>query len=253
MHIEPIPAFNDNYIWLLDDGAAAWVVDPGDAAPVLARLTDRGLKLEGILVTHHHPDHVGGLGALVEATRCRVLGPDNPRVPLITEVFTEGDSVNILGKTFSVLAVPGHTLDHIAWYSQDAGALFCGDTLFAGGCGRIFEGDAPMMHASLSKLAALPGETQVFCAHEYTLANLDFARAAEPHNSELLARDTECRLRRQRGEPTVPSTLDEELATNPFLRPHSSDIVASLRASGRLQDSSEVGVFAALRAWKDHF
>lgn len=253
MRIEPIPAFNDNYIWLLDDGTSAWVVDPGDAAPVLERLALKDLALEGVLVTHHHPDHVGGLEALVNDTQCRVLGPDNPRVPLISEVFAEGDSASILDNAFSVLKVPGHTLDHIAWYSQEANALFCGDTLFAGGCGRIFEGDAPMMYASLNKLAALPPETRVFCAHEYTLANLDFARAAEPHNSALLARDTECRLRRQRGEPTVPSTLEDELATNPFLRPSSPDIVASLRASGRLQDNSKVGVFAALRDWKDHF
>ncbi|MEE4202147.1 MAG: hydroxyacylglutathione hydrolase [Halieaceae bacterium] len=253
MQIEPIPAFNDNYIWLLDDGVAAWVVDPGDAEPVLARLASRSLSLAGILVTHHHPDHVGGLQKLVEKTGCRVLGPKNPSIKQISETFAEGDTADLLGCRFKVLAVPGHTLDHIAWYCESAKALFCGDTLFAGGCGRIFEGDAPMMYASLEKLAALPADTRVYCAHEYTLANLDFARTAEPHNSELLARDTHCRLQRQRGEPTVPSTVGMERATNPFLRPHSSDIVASLRASGRLQDTSEVGVFAALRAWKDNF
>lgn len=253
MQIEPVPAFSDNYIWLMHDGESAWVVDPGDAAPVLDRLAAGQLRLAGVLVTHHHPDHVGGLDALVNETGCRVLGPDNAAIRAVQERYRDGDTADVLGTRFSVIQVPGHTLDHIAWYSADAGLLFCGDTLFAGGCGRIFEGDAEMMYHSLQKLAQLPADTTMYCAHEYTLANLNFARAVEPHNSDLLARYTQCQLKRQRGEPTVPSRIADELATNPFLRPHSPDIVSSLTATGRCHETTPEAVFAALRTWKDNF
>jgi hydroxyacylglutathione hydrolase len=253
MDISPLPAFHDNYIWLIQATGGAWVVDPGDPGPVLQAIADQDLRLEGILITHHHPDHTGGLAALVAATGCEVIGPVNPGIKAVTHRVQDGDTVDVLGTAFTVIAVPGHTLDHIAYYSEAAGALFCGDTLFAGGCGRIFEGDPRMMLTSLDKLAALPDATRVFCAHEYTLSNLAFARAAEPHNSELLARETQCRRLRQQGIPTVPSDIATERATNPFLRPDSPDIIASLRATGKLGDDSRVARFAALRGWKDTF
>jgi len=179
--IEPIPAFNDNYIWLLrrSDSPEAVVVDPGDAVPVLEALARRDLRLTGILVTHHHPDHVGGLARLVAETAPTVYGPHNPAISGIDRRLGAGDRIELLGRSFEVMEVPGHTLDHIAYFSAgEPPLLFCGDTLFAGGCGRLFEGTAPMMHRSLQSLAALPPETRVYCAHEYTLANLAFARAS---------------------------------------------------------------------------
>ena len=256
--IEPIEAFSDNYIWLLRDDGDAHVVDPGDAEPVLAALAQRGLKLATIVLTHHHFDHVGGVAALKAATGCRVIGPANPRIADIDETFGEGDSCTVGSYQFEVLEVPGHTLDHIAYYQpgRDDGTaplLFCGDTLFAGGCGRIFEGDPPMMYRSLQRLAALPAETQVYCAHEYTLANLAFARAADPANEALAARERQARQTREAGAPTVPSTVGLELATSPFLRAGQPGPAAGLAQAGRGGGDSPVAAFAALRAWKDSF
>ncbi len=253
MNLTPIPAFNDNYIWMLDDGHSAWVVDPGDPSPVEAALAARELRLEGILVTHHHFDHVGGLDALISAHSPKVIGPTNPGIAAIQQRVVDGDTVSVLGCTFDVIEVPGHTLDHIAFHSNREHLLFCGDTLFAGGCGRMFEGDAPMMYSSLGKLAALPGETRVCCAHEYTLANLSFARAAEPQNLALMQREADCKALRSRNLPTLPSDIATELATNPFLRADSAGIRATLGSQGKLEQSDPVSVFAALRGWKDTF
>ncbi len=253
--IEPIPAYDDNYIWLVTAaGKEAFVVDPGDAAPVLDTLGSRGLELTGILVTHHHFDHVGGLQALREACNPTVYGPDNPAIDGIDVTVGAGDRVQVLGHDFSVMAVPGHTLDHIAYFHDaEQPVLFCGDTLFAGGCGRVFEGTPAMMHESLQALAGLPGNTQVYCAHEYTLANLAFAQAVEPANDALAERIADAKASRAAGEPTVPSVLDLEFATNPFLRCAAPELLESLRQQERLGDASPSGVFATVRGWKDNF
>jgi hydroxyacylglutathione hydrolase len=253
--IRPIRAFSDNYIWCCSDGAAqAFVVDPGDAAPVEATLAREGLALAAILVTHHHFDHTGGVAALKASHRCRVYGPHNPAIEGIDERLADGERLTVLGMDFEVIAVPGHTLDHIAFFSAGPPpVLFCGDTLFAGGCGRLFEGTAEMMHRSLGRLAALPPETAVFCAHEYTQANLAFASAAEPANEALAARVAAVQKCRERDEPTVPSTLDLERRTNPFLRADAPGIARGLAAAGNEPAADSVGRFAQLRAWKDSF
>ncbi len=254
--VSPIKAFSDNYIWLLhrEDDTRAWVVDPGDAAAVNRALEANGLTLEGILVTHHHFDHVGGLDALIQAHSPLIIGPCNPAIVQIGQRVVAGDSVTVLDRPFDVIEVPGHTLDHIAFFSPgDPPLLFCGDTLFAGGCGRIFEGTAPMMYESLQRLAALPEDTRVHCAHEYTLANLAFARAAEPDNQALQQRLVEAESLRRRDIPTVPSELHLELLTNPFLRSQQSGLVDSLASQGKLSSRDPVDVFAVTRDWKDNF
>ncbi|MEP4484766.1 MAG: hydroxyacylglutathione hydrolase [Halioglobus sp.] len=261
--IQPVPAFTDNYIWLLQepDSREAFVVDPGDAAPVEERLQELGLTLAGILITHHHFDHVGGLNALKEHHQCTVYGPHNPAISGIDHVVSAGDSITVLGHKFDILEVPGHTLDHIAYFSEGGAGgagtnpplLFCGDTLFAGGCGRVFEGTFPMMLASLESLAQLPGSTEVYCAHEYTLANLAFAQAVEPDNPDLASRVTIAKQTRQQNQPTVPSTIALEQATNPFLRAHSEQLREALRQQGRLEEETAEGVFATVRGWKDNF
>jgi hydroxyacylglutathione hydrolase len=252
VRIEPIAAFRDNYIWLLERGGHAVVVDPGDAVPVLQLLAARQWRLDAILLTHHHSDHVGGVADLVRAHPARVYGPAHSPYTDVDVRLREGDTLNVLDTHFAVLEVPGHTLDHIAYWSANLGALFCGDTLFACGCGRLFEGSPAQMSASLAKIAALPGSTRAFCAHEYTLSNLRFALAVEPGNAALLQRRDDCLALRERGEPTVPSTLEQELATNPFLRCAQPDVVAAAR---RQQPTAGdvTAVFAALRAWKDRY
>lgn len=249
--IQPIEAFSDNYIWLLIRGDQAFVVDPGDADPVLQRLETDNLKLRGILITHHHFDHIGGVETLVSKTGCQVWGPKNSTMPFINTVLGEGDAVNVLGTQFNVMEIPGHTLDHIAYVGD--GAVFCGDTLFVGGCGRVFEGTLPMMRRSLARLRDLPGDTRVYCAHEYTLANLAFAQTVAPQDDAILARTTECQELRSIGLPTVPSSIDTERSSNPFMRWDDPVMRDALTLHGRNIPEDEDIVFAELRQWKDNY
>lgn len=259
IHIEPIPAFNDNYIWCIydDESRKAAVVDPGEAEPVEQALLSLKLELATILITHHHFDHTGGIEKLIENRNIPVYGPKNDQIAAITHRLSEKDSLSLFGLDFTVLEVPGHTLDHIALYCPDTGngqpVLFSGDTLFAGGCGRIFEGNPSMMLNSLQKLATLPGATRIYCAHEYTLSNLAFANAVEPTNSELNTRIHTDTQRRRDNIPTVPSILATELATNPFLRCTEDTVIDSARQHCDNTDDSEVSVFTAVRGWKDSF
>lgn len=250
LDISFIPAFKDNYIWLLHKGDEAVVVDPGDAAPVKARLAAHGLRLVAILITHHHADHQGGISDLLAAGQVPVYGPANESITGCTVPLSGGDRVQILGETLEVIDVPGHTAGHIAYAMP--GALFCGDTLFAGGCGRLFEGTPAQMFASLGKLAALPGDTRVYCAHEYTEANLRFAAAVEPGNPALQQRIVEVAATRSRGAATVPSRLSEELETNPFLRAHIPAVAAAAAKRG-CHDDDPLSVFTAIREWKNSF
>jgi hydroxyacylglutathione hydrolase len=255
MKLIPIPAFTDNYIWLLHDGQQALVVDPGDAQPVLQALQQQGLTLQTILVTHHHPDHTGGVDALRNATGARVYGPARERIPEPLQKLSNGDQVDTLGLTWRVIDVPGHTAGHIAFYCDDIDAtptLFCGDTLFSGGCGRLFEGTPAQMLASLDTLAALPPQTRVCCTHEYTLGNLKFARAVEPSNQQLADYCTAAQALRADNQPTLPSTMALELQINPFLRTRQAAVVQAVR-SFDASATDEVSTFAALRQWKNQF
>jgi hydroxyacylglutathione hydrolase len=251
--VVPVNAFKDNYVWTLRAGRSAAVVDPGEARPVLDYLRREQLALVAILATHHHPDHVGGIAELLEEYRVPVYGPRNEPIATLTHPVSEGDEVKLpeLGASFSVLDIPGHTRAHVAYYG--AGALFCGDTLFACGCGRLFEGTAEQMYASLQKLLALPDETKVYCGHEYTLANIGFAQAVEPGNSALSARASRDRRLRDAGKPTLPSTLGDEKATNPFLRCREPAVVESANKYLGSRVSDPVRVFAAIRDWKNSF
>jgi hydroxyacylglutathione hydrolase len=253
LDVVPVRAFKDNYIWTLRNASHAAVVDPGEARPVLDYLARENLKLAAILATHHHPDHVGGIAEIVAAHRAPVYGPKKEPIATLTRPVAEGDKVSVpeLGVEFSVLDIPGHTRAHIAYYG--AGALFCGDTLFACGCGRLFEGTAEQMFASLSKLASLPDDTKVYCGHEYTLANIGFAKAVEPGNTALKAREARDRRLREAGQPTLPSTLGEEKATNPFLRCREPAIVESANKYLGARIADPVRVFAAIRDWKNKF
>ena len=253
-----VPAFKDNYLWLIHDGAHAAVVDPGDSGPILDALATHGLTLTAILLTHHHADHTGGVPALLARFPVPVYGPRNDRIATVAHPLAEGDRVAVpeLGLELDVLDVPGHTLGHIAYVRRTPGRhwLFCGDTLFAGGCGRLFEGTPQQMAASLEKLASLPEDTQVYCAHEYTLSNLRFALAVEPDNAALALRMRDESAKRAQDVPTVPSSIGLERSTNPFLRYREAAIVRELVKAGRLAEgAAPVQVFAALREWKNVF
>ena len=255
MNLSALPAFADNYIWMLHDGTQAVVVDPGDAAPVLQALKARGLQLVGILVTHHHPDHVGGVDALRASLQGPVWGPARENISKPFTPLQDGDVITVLGHRFQVIDVPGHTAGHIAYFQLDedeAPLLFCGDTLFSAGCGRLFEGTPAQMHHSLSRLAALPGSTQVCCTHEYTLSNLKFAAAVEPGNAERAQYHARCETLRAQGLPTLPSSIALEREVNPFLRCEAPEVVATARAHGAANDD-KVSVLAALREWKNRF
>jgi hydroxyacylglutathione hydrolase len=253
MAIHAVPAFKDNYIWVLEDGRNAVAVDPGDARPVQEFLDRKGLSLTAVLATHHHADHVGGLVGLAQRWRCATFGPASEKVDGLDRRLAEGEQITVpgLGLDFGVLDIPGHTAGHIAFAGEDL--VFCGDTLFACGCGRLFEGTAGQMVDSLGKLAGLPGATRVFCGHEYTLANIRFAEAVEPDNARLKARKLREEEKRARGVPTLPSTIEEELATNPFLRCSQPAVVAAAERHAGRRLAGAVEVFAEIREWKNNF
>ena len=247
-----IPAFKDNYIWLLRKGRSAVVVDPGDASPVLEVLEHEGLVLTAILITHHHADHQGGIAALLSQYPADVFAPAAESITALTHPLRGGESIRLdsIEADFKVIAVPGHTLGHLAYLGD--GRLFCGDTLFGAGCGRLFEGSPAQMHDSLTRLAALPGETTVYCAHEYTETNLRFALTVEPGNRNLRRRVDEVAVARAKGLATIPTTITLEKATNPFLRCDVPEIVSSVRNRGE-DASNALAVFTALRKYRNAF
>lgn len=247
----PLPAFEDNYIWVWHDDRHAVTVDPGDAAPLIAYLDAHQLALTAVLITHHHRDHTGGNVRLRQRYDCAIYAPDNPRIPDVTQVLRGGDAVDLAepGLHFEVLATPGHTLDHISYIGH--GCLFCGDTVFGCGCGKLFEGNPAMMAASLDAILALPDATRVCCAHEYTLSNIDFAKTIAGDNPALLARERADRALRAQDRPTLPSTLALEKTTNPFLRFHEPDMTAFAAAYLNRPHPRPDEVFGAIRAAKD--
>lgn len=258
IQIHALHAFSDNYIWLLQDLSTQTcaVVDPGDAAPVLAWLEQhQGFRLTDILITHHHADHVGGVVAVKQATDARVSGPANEKIPARDVALVDNDRVSVLGLDFVVHAVPGHTLGHIAFYHADAQRplLFSGDTLFAAGCGRLFEGTPEQMHVSLQRLAALPDTTLIYCAHEYTLSNLRFAQAVEPENGDIAERLGQVTQLRSENRISLPSNLALEKRTNPFLRTHETSVKEKADERAGRVHARQTEVFATLRGWKDNF
>lgn len=258
MDLLALPAFTDNYIWMLHNGREALVIDPGDAAPVQQALSDAELTLSAILVTHHHMDHVGGLAAL-QREGLPVYGPRHEDIAGITHPLSEGDTLTWCGLDMQVLDVPGHTRGHIACFLPTGlspldpdPVLFAGDTLFSAGCGRVFDGTIEQLYDSLLKLSRLPDATRICCTHEYTLGNLRFAQAVEPHNPALVSHTAHCEALRAQSLPTLPSTLRVEKGINPFLRCTQSDVVASALQHGA-EDARPQAIFAALRQWKNRF
>jgi hydroxyacylglutathione hydrolase len=253
LEIFPLPAFEDNYIWCLRRDGIVAVVDPGDAAPVLKHLANSGDQLCAVLITHHHHDHIDGIAELTARHPVPVFAPAAEAIAGTTQPVSGGDRVALpeLGIEFDVLDVAGHTRGHVAYYGR--GTLFCGDTLFGCGCGRLFEGTAAQLHAALSRIAVLPRLTLAYCAHEYTASGIRFARTVEPGNPDVETRGTEVARLRAQGMPTVPFTIADELATNPFLRCREPAVIASIRARLGREPTSELEVFTALREWRDHF
>lgn len=247
--IKILTALADNYIYLIIWGNMAIAVDPTDSQPVISALQQNNLKLEAILITHHHWDHTGGVEALVTATGCQVIGPKDARIPQVTRSVTEGDSVSFGSMTFEILATPGHTTSHIVYYEPRQGWLFSGDTLFGGGCGRLFEGSPKQMLDSLNKIYQLPDNTKIFCGHEYTVKNLEFAASIEPSNKEVADRLEMSRTLRRQNTPTIPSTLGIEKTTNPFLRSKSP----SLKQALHMNDASDLEVFTRVREMRNSF
>ncbi|WP_374317333.1 hydroxyacylglutathione hydrolase [Aquabacterium sp.] len=260
MKLRAVPALTDNYIWMIDDGHRALVIDPGEASPVEKVLQQDGLELVAILVTHRHADHIAGIKSLRSLLNGPVFGPLNAQADGITHGVTEGDVVDACGVKLDVWHTPGHTSDHISYVLHDhksisafgAPLLFCGDTLFSAGCGRIFDGTAPQLFHSLSRFSSLPANTLVCCTHEYTLSNLRFARTVEPSNTVLAAYEQQCLQRRQAGVPTLPSTIQTERAINPFLRCDQAQVMANARQHGAMENDA-LSVFTALRQWKNTY
>ncbi|MFG6666618.1 hydroxyacylglutathione hydrolase [Halomonas sp. HNIBRBA4712] len=254
MSVTPIPALSDNYIWLLrqDTSSNVCVVDPGEAAPVIELLERESLTLTTILITHHHQDHVGGVKELKKRYGAHVIGPDNPAIEGIDETVRHGDEIRVMGRLFDIIATPGHTLDHLSYFAAGIPALlFCGDTLFCAGCGRLFEGEPAQMLESLNALAALPEDTLVFAGHEYTKANLVFARAADPDNTTVESAQDECDKARAMDRPTLPSTIGRELAINPYLRVATDSVRRAAGEQG--PNGDDLATFTTLREWKNRF
>ena len=258
VEVAGLQALSDNYIWMMSCAGKALVIDPGVAAPVLDALDQHGLVLDGILLTHHHADHVEGISDVLARHACPVYGPHHHALPWVTRAVGDGDRIDWAGPSLTVLAVPGHTATHLAYVAAQVQALFCGDTLFAAGCGRIFDSDAASLFASLSRLAALPDDTRVFCAHEYTAANLRFALSVRPDHPATQARAAAVAALRGRGMPTVPSRLEDERATNPFLCCDDPALQARAAALPDLpalpaDTPAALATFIRLRAAKDRF
>jgi len=256
MNIQSIKAFNDNYIWLISTNEGNLVIDPGESTPVLDFLTSNSIELTDILLTHHHYDHVGGVTELKKSITGKVIGPNNLNIEGIDQKVSEGTLVNSCGLNFRVIEIPGHTLDHIAYFSDDdkEPLLFCGDTLFSAGCGRVFEGTFQQMYESIMRIKSLPINTLIYCGHEYTLANLKFALQVEPKNSDIKNHIKFCKEVLQNNQATLPSSLQLELKINPFLRCDDDELRESIShkydSSKSIDDSS---VFEYLRKWKDSF
>jgi hydroxyacylglutathione hydrolase len=256
LNVRPVGAFSDNYIWLIESPGAhghVLAVDPGDGAPVIAELERRSATLAAILLTHHHLDHIGGVPELLRQGAVPVIGPDDTRIAQRTRTVRDGERCDLpeLGLSFEILHIPGHTLSHIAFWGH--GALFCGDTLFSAGCGRLFEGTPEQMNASLTKLRNLPPETRVFCGHEYTAANLRFALTVEPANRAALEYQARVERMRAQGDPTLPSTLALEIQVNPFLRCDEPAVVRAAEVHAGHSLGEPAAVLGVLRAWKDQF
>ena len=253
LKISPINAFSDNYIWLIQTNEGNTLVDPGDSKPIISTIDKLGITIDDILITHHHFDHIGGLELLKPLIKGSVIGPKNNTIDLLDKHVGEGDIIESIGLRFSVFEVPGHTLDHIAFYSEtEKEVLFCGDTIFSGGCGRVFEGTFEQMNHSLEKLMSLPSKTEIYCAHEYTLSNLQFALMAEPDNIDLKEYELNSKNKREKNIPTIPTTLGQELQINPFLRVAETSLREAI--SDKLDHSnitSNAEVFGFLRSWKD--
>jgi hydroxyacylglutathione hydrolase len=256
MNLLPIPAFSDNYIWLLQHQGMALVVDPGESTPVSHWLKENNHRLDCILVTHHHGDHTGGVSALQREWGAKVYGPANEKLGFEYQPMKQGSTLSWQGLNFLTIDVPGHTAGHVAYYAeptQQAPLLFCGDTLFSGGCGRLFEGTAEQMLQSLDKLAALPSSARVCCAHEYTLSNLKFAHAVEPDNLNLKKYISKCEQLRSQNLPTLPAELGNELQINPFLRTRKPSVINAVKKMAPNVTDNEAEIFAQLRIWKNDY
>ena len=252
MNILPLPAFTDNYIWLIEENGKATVVDPGDAKVVKSYLKENALKLENILITHHHYDHTGGVAQLKESYECNVYGPHDSPFKGVEIKLRENDEITIHGFSYKIIEVPGHTLDHIAYYSAEKDVLFCGDTLFSGGCGRIFEGTPSQMFDSLSKLSILDLTTKIYCTHEYTQSNLNFAVKVEPYNNILLEYKNKIDEKRLKNEISLPTNLKLEKDINPFLRSHVLEIKENIKDFAKINHPTDLETFTAVRSLKDN-